>query len=759
MEAATARKRVAVMTAKAKALTYAARGWRVFPVWNVKVDSGDRICACDEGRDCERPGKHPCIEAWQAQATTEVVKIENWWMRWPSASIGIATGRESGITVIDADASAGKPGVVNLTALCAAHGGVPATLIAKTGGGGLHLYFKHSTALPTGTNVLGEAIDVRNDGGYVIAPPSSHLLGAYTWANEDRLQQVEPLLELPDWMRPPSAEQSRRGRGRPRGSRNAARHLTLDQVADALRFIDHDDRDRWRNVGLILGRAFVGTPAESEVWTLYDNWSRRSDRFDSDSESVMREHFYRLSQQEPSGGRRELTIGTFIQWARENGWPYEGPVESYNDFYAIRPANKYLYIPSGALWPAESVNKVLPPRMVGRNDRDQPVFQNAAEWLMKERGVDSMVFDPALPQIVEGKVAREQGVIEHDGAILFNRYQPSLLEPGEAAEGERWADHVRKLFPNAAEAEHIIRVCAHRVQRPGEKVRHALLIGGPPGVGKDTIFDALIPALGAWNTASISPDEIFKPFNEYSASVLLRINEVVDLHEISRYKFYEATKTLIAGSPEYIEVNPKYGAKYHVRNCACVVMTTNYGSTGMYLTADDRRHFAVETIELWGAQAERDTYFRELWNWLLQANGFAHVAAYLRGVNLDDFDPNAPPPKTATFWKIAASGTSSDGWLIDALARLGDPAMVRGDTLRSAITADMKPQEVSRALNPAMARLMFEPFPNPARKDGRHRFTHAGRESWTAVYVKRGTPAEQLPALLGQLLDPDRVPL
>jgi len=742
------------MTNRDWALLYIGFSWKVFPVWNVVEADGDRVCACPKGRECDRPGKHPIadfVPGGLNDASSERGDIERWWTLKPDASIGIRTGQVSGLTVIDADATGGKPGVVNLTALCTPHGGMPETFQVNTGGGGIHLYFKYSTALQTGTNVLGEAIDVRNDGGYVIAPPSLHVLGAYSVRKE-----VE-LIDLPEWMRPPSADTG--GRGRPRGSRNAARHLTLDQVAEALRYIDFDDRDRWRNSGLILGRAFVGTPAESEVWALYDEWSRRSNKYDTESDAVMREHFYRLSQQDPRAGRRELTIGTFIQWARENGWNYEGPVQLYNDFYAVRPANKFLYVPSGALWPAESVNRVLPPRMVGRDDRDQPVFQTAAEWLMKERGVDSVVFDPALPQIVEGKVAREQGVIEHEGAVLLNRYQPSHLEPGDARQGERWAEHVRKLFPNLEEAEHVIRWCAHRVQRPGEKVRHALLIGGPPGVGKDTIFEAMIPALGAWNAASISPDEIFKPFNEYAASVLLRINEVVDLHEISRYKFYEGTKTLIAGSPEYIEVNPKYGVKYHVRNCAGVVMTTNYGSTGMYLAADDRRHFAVETIELWGTADEREKYFGELWEWLEKENGYADVAGYLLAVNLSEFNPNAPPPKTATFRKITAGGTSSDGWLIDALARLGEPEMVRADTLRKAITTDMNAQEISRALGPAMARLAFEIFPNPARKDGRHRFTFAGRESWATVYVKRGTPAEQLPSLLGQLLRPDQVPV
>ena len=83
----------------------------------------------------------------------------------------------SNLTVVDADASDGKPGVVNLSTLAAPHGGLPSTLRVKTGGGGLHLYFQYSDALRTGSDVLAEAVDVRNDGGYVIAPPSNHVSG------------------------------------------------------------------------------------------------------------------------------------------------------------------------------------------------------------------------------------------------------------------------------------------------------------------------------------------------------------------------------------------------------------------------------------------------------------------------------------------------------------------------------------------------------------------------------------------------------
>lgn len=301
------------------ALMYIGLGWKVFPVWNVVGAEGSRACACGLGTECTRPGKHPIADFAPGgvnDATSDRATIERWWGAVPSASIGIATGQASGLTVIDADATDGKPGVVNLTTLCAQHGGVPATFAVNTGGGGIHLYFKYSANPRTGTNVLAEAIDVRNDGGYVIAPPSLHMLGLYRW----RQDQAE-LLELPEYMRS-RAETPRRGPGRPR----TRAIMRTEKVEELLAHISPDDRDTWLKVGVILGRMYVGTPGEGEAWALYEGWAARSPAFDEDRAGNiqrMREMFSEQSQAAPRAGQEPLGPGTLVALARENGWnPY-----------------------------------------------------------------------------------------------------------------------------------------------------------------------------------------------------------------------------------------------------------------------------------------------------------------------------------------------------------------------------------------------------------------------------------------------------
>lgn len=300
-------------------LLYVGLGWKVFPVWNVVGEDEARACACGLGAACDRPGKHPIADLVPGglnDASSERGDVERWWGARPEASIGIVTGRASGITVVDADASDGKPGVVNLTTICAEHGGVPSTFAVNTGGGGIHLYFKYSDALGTGNNVLAEAIDVRNDGGYVIAPPSGHMLGTYRWR-----QDSAELIELPAWLRSArqAAAETRRGRGRPRTK--AA--MRIEKAEAMLRHVDPEDRDIWLKIGVVLGRMYVGTPGENEGWALYEAWAARSEKFDehrAENLQRMKEMFYEQSQAAPRAGAEPLGPGTLVALAREGGW-------------------------------------------------------------------------------------------------------------------------------------------------------------------------------------------------------------------------------------------------------------------------------------------------------------------------------------------------------------------------------------------------------------------------------------------------------
>jgi hypothetical protein len=158
------------------ALAYAARGWLVIPLHEITDAHG---CSCSDA-DCKSQGKHPRGGNGSHHGTTDSEKIRSWWERWPSANVGICTGPESGIFVVGPD---GPAGVKALGDLQAEFGELPETPRVRTGGGGQHWYFKWPAGggISNRRNHNGLPIDVRGEGGYVVAPPSRNLQGWYCW--------------------------------------------------------------------------------------------------------------------------------------------------------------------------------------------------------------------------------------------------------------------------------------------------------------------------------------------------------------------------------------------------------------------------------------------------------------------------------------------------------------------------------------------------------------------------------------------------
>src|SRR5690606_26266840 len=203
------------------------------------------------------------------------------------------------------------------------------------------------------------------------------------------------------------------------------------------------------------------------------------------------------------------------------------------------------------------------------------------------------------------------------------------------------------IYPDAW--EHIERWLAHRVQRPGEKINHALVLGGKQGIGKDSLLEPVKQAVGHWNWSEVSPAVMLQSFNAWCRAVVVRISEARDLGDVDRFKFYEHSKTYIVAPPDVLTVNEKHVKQYAVFNVCGVVITTNHRTDGIYLPADDRRHFVA-----WSEASKEDfpeDYWTQLWDWYGRG-GIGNVAAYLRTLDLSGFDAKAPPPKTAAFHAI-----------------------------------------------------------------------------------------------------------
>jgi hypothetical protein len=401
---------------------------------------------------------------------------------------------------------------------------------------------------------------------------------------------------------------------------------------------------------------------------------------------------------------------------------------SLEDFHAYMPAHSYIFAPSREMWPASSVNARIPPIPIGNDGKKMP----ANAWLDQNKPVEQMTWAPGLPMLIRDRLIAEGGWIERDGVSCFNLYRPPAIKPGDATKAGPWIDHVHKVFGD--DANHIIQWLAHRVQRPQQKINHALVLGGYQGIGKDTLLEPVKQAIGPWNFSEASPQHMLGRFNGFLKSVILRVSEGRDLGDVDRFKFYDHMKSYTAAPPDVLRVDEKHLREHSVLNVCGVIITSNHKTDGIYLPADDRRHFVA-----WSDLSKEDftpTYWNDLWGWYAHG-GNHHVAAYLAGLDLSTFDPKAPPPKTAAFWAIVdANQAPEDAELADVLDLMGNPDAITVDRIAAMATGEIqfwiKDRKNRRAIPHRLERCGYIPVRNDTRKDGLWIFNGARQ----VVYVK-----------------------
>ncbi len=404
-----------------------------------------------------------------------------------------------------------------------------------------------------------------------------------------------------------------------------------------------------------------------------------------------------------------------------------------DDFYAFLPSHQYICRHDGAMWLQSGVNTTVARVAVGVDEDGVEITIPAYLWLDRNRGVWQMTWVPGKPQLIHGLLAADGGWIEKEGVAVFNKYRAPVRGLGDVAKAAPWLRLIGRIYPD--HVDHILAFCAHRIQRPAEKINHALVLTGCPGIGKDTLLEPLKRGVGEWNFREISPQDVTGNNNDFMQSVVLRVSETRDLGETNRYSFYEATKTMIAAPPDMVRVNVKYLPQFYVPNVTAVVFTTNYPADGLYLPPDDRRHYVCGS-EATQASFE-EGYFAGVWDWYA-AGGVDDVVAFLAGYDLSLFDAKAPPEKTPAFWRMVDTGRPvEEPGFRDALAALGNPdaltiplLMTKVDVELSEWMRDLKNRRnVPRRLDDCG----YVPVRNVDATDGRWKINGKGQ----MIYVKK----------------------
>ena len=329
-----------------------------------------------------------------------------------------------------------------------------------------------------------------------------------------------------------------------------------------------------------------------------------------------------------------------------------------------------------------------------------------------------MTWAPGENMIIYDRLISGGGWIEREGMSCFNLYRPPTVKHGDAAAASPWLDHIRKIYGD--DSPHIIAWLAHRVQRPQEKINHALVLGGPQGIGKDTALEPLKYAVGPWNFSEVSPQHMLGRFNGFVKSIILRVNEARDLGDVDRFGFYDHMKAYTASPPDVLRVDEKHLREHSVLNCCGVIITTNHKADGIYLPSDDRRHYVA-----WSPCTKEDFtpgYWQTLWHWYAHG-GIGHVAAYLAQADISSFNPKAPPPKTPAFWDIVDAGRSpEDAELADVLDDLGNPDVITVNEIMNRAAGEvliwLQDRKNRRSIPHRLERCGYTPVRNDTAKDG-----------------------------------------
>ncbi|MBM7096657.1 bifunctional DNA primase/polymerase [Bacillus sp. H-16] len=165
--------------------------WAVFPVHSIEKGR----CTCNKA--CTSPGKHPRTLNGVKAATAQTDKIIKMFSGVSQSNVGIATGSKSGFFVLDIDPKHG--GDKSLKVLTDQYGKIPQTVKAQTGGCGYHYLFQHQNGIFNRTSIM-PGIDIRGEGGYIVAPPSRHSSGKkYKWEVMGKPRQI-PIAKAPSWL-------------------------------------------------------------------------------------------------------------------------------------------------------------------------------------------------------------------------------------------------------------------------------------------------------------------------------------------------------------------------------------------------------------------------------------------------------------------------------------------------------------------------------------------------------------------------------
>ena len=266
--------------------------------------------------------------------------------------------------------------------------------------------------------------------------------------------------------------------------------------------------------------------------------------------------------------------------------------------------------------------------------------------------------------------AGESILCARDGIVYGNRWRDAR-PVAVAGNIKPWLDHVERMVPEEKERAHVLDVMAFKLQKPHIKINHAVLHGGNPGSGKDTMWAPFFWSIGGKalrNVSLVRNEEITSQWGYALETEVLVVNELRQSEARDRRALENTMKPLIAAPPEFLSVQRKGLAPYDLVNRLQIIAFSNE-RVAINLPSDDRRWFVI-----WSdAPRMNDADGAKIWAWL-EAGGKSAVAAWLHARDVSAFAPGATPMLTeAKAIMVEAGMSGAESFLVDLMRnRLGE---------------------------------------------------------------------------------------
>lgn len=257
-----------------------------------------------------------------------------------------------------------------------------------------------------------------------------------------------------------------------------------------------------------------------------------------------------------------------------------------------------------------------------------------------------------------------------DGLVYGNRWRDAR-PPAVAGDVGPWLAHVERMIPDERERAHVLDVMAFKVQNPNRKINHAVLHGGAPGAGKDTLWAPFLWAVGGdalVNVSLVRNEELTSQWGYALETEVMVINELRQSEAKDRRALENQLKPLIAAPPDMLPINRKGLHPYMALNRLFVLAYSNE-RVAINLPTEDRRWFVIWSDA--GRMSPAESV--GLWAWY-KSGGMARVAAWLHQRDVSAFNPGMPPMMTeAKAIMVEAGMSGAESFLVELMrARIGE---------------------------------------------------------------------------------------